>query len=610
MKKISKAFLVTWGLMPSFYAIGHKSGTGNIFEALDNNPYLMLFAFIGIYYYFSKVIKLGTQTGLIQKLISIVFALGTWLATVYESDVQTINKVLVGNVVGVFYSLLYIVAWYLIIESLQQVLTYIYENKHFDFQSSSQNKLINWFKSRPFLAPFLMLFVPWTIVALTAFPAVFMGDSLDQVMQFLGYADKTAAHPVLSTIFIGSCVQIGLWMGSANFGVFIYTVIQIGILSVCISYCLMILAKKTGNTTYVAIISILMAILPSIQGTILLATKDIVYTGFFCIFMTTLYMYFIDRHAFFNKKLVWLYITSIILMMLFRYNTLHFLVVTLIVYMISAFFLKRSLLSLTSIVPITILSLIIALFMNTVLVNNFVEAQPKPNRREMLSVPFQQTARFIRYHEDEVTNDDKDIINNVLNYNKIKEEYNPYLSDPVKRTHNEEASKQEMSDYFGLVGRQIKAHPLLAFESLAVSHSNLFNLNLSENSYYDTSLIVGGERDSQLNAIKSIGFKENSVSMTLNQLRVKLYRLWDRLPVLSQINNYGSYILLLFAMFALFLKHKQFFKAGALLPIFVFLGTLLAGPVTIGYIRYILPIILSVMILFGFFICDRKTVSK
>ena len=39
----------------------------------------------------------------------------------------------------------------------------------------------------------------------------------------------------------------------------------------------------------------------------------------------------------------------------------------------------------------------------------------------MLSIPFQQTARYVTKYSDEVTEEEKDAINNVLQYDNLKE---------------------------------------------------------------------------------------------------------------------------------------------------------------------------------------------
>ena len=55
----------------------------------------------------------------------------------------------------------------------------------------------------------------------------------------------------------------------------------------------------------------------------------------------------------------------------------------------------------------------------------------KPAASEGLSVPFQQTARYVCEYEDEVTEYERQVINDTLNFDAMKN-YEPRTSDPIK----------------------------------------------------------------------------------------------------------------------------------------------------------------------------------
>lgn len=60
----------------------------------------------------------------------------------------------------------------------------------------------------------------------------------------------------------------------------------------------------------------------------------------------------------------------------------------------------------------------------------------KDTPKEMLSLPFQQTARYVRDYGDEVTEEEKAAIGQVLDYDKIVKGYMELTSDPVKTTYH------------------------------------------------------------------------------------------------------------------------------------------------------------------------------
>lgn len=55
--------------------------------------------------------------------------------------------------------------------------------------------------------------------------------------------------------------------------------------------------------------------------------------------------------------------------------------------------------------------------------------------KEMLSVPFQQTARYLKEYPDDVTSKERKAINKILDYDKLAEIYQPDRSDNVKDTY-------------------------------------------------------------------------------------------------------------------------------------------------------------------------------
>lgn len=600
MKNFILAFMMTIGLSASYQVIGQNKGTAVVYSAIPNNPTYLLFSIIGIYLFLTFTQKNWIQTNWLQKILSLFFAYCTWSLTIYQSGINSITQIISFNPIGILFSVLTIGSYMIILNNLQGIFNYYMEQpKTISLPKINLlDKVIDLFDRKPFLVSFTIISSFWLLVALSSFPSVFMGDSLDQVEQFLGIQTRTAAHPVLSTIFMGGFVKLGQLVGHPNIGIFFYTVSQLLLVSFLVSFSIKLVYNLTKKADVLLGVSLLVAILPSINGTVILATKDIIFSGFFVLYIVTLAIYFIDEKKFFKDKLWIAYSLSIIFMLLFRYNTLHFVGLSVIVYFFSEIISKKKLIRKTSVVMLTILILIIGSGLNRVLVSQFAEEGFTPKRREMLSLPFQQTARYINYHEDEISIEDKKIIENVLKYDVIKENYNPVRSDAVKRTHNEEATKAEMSAYFKLVVRQTLAHPLVTLESVTANHGNLFNVNRSLNSYYKNSVVLEGEQEGMMERYAVIGLSDHNIFLKLNKVRLFFYSLWDRSPLFSQINNYGVYMFVFLSLFILSLRKRRFDLAAIFIPLGAFVGTLIAGPITQGYLRYELPIMLITPILF------------
>lgn len=204
--------------------------------------------------------------------------------------------------VGVFFSVLTIGSYTIILNGIQGILTnYIKQPKLLSVpELRNLEKPTNYFAKNPFLTSFVIIFSVWLVIAISSFPSVFMGDSLDQVEQFLGIQTRTAAHPVLSTMFIGVFVKIGQLLGHPNMGVFLYTVSQLFIVSILVSFSINLVYGLTKRAGSLLAVSLLIALLPSINGTVILATKDIIFSGFFVLYIVTLAMFFLDEKSFFK----------------------------------------------------------------------------------------------------------------------------------------------------------------------------------------------------------------------------------------------------------------------------------------------------------------------
>ena len=69
---------------------------------------------------------------------------------------------------------------------------------------------------------------------------------------------------------------------------------------------------------------------------------------------------------------------------------------------------------------------------------------------EMLSIPLQQIARVVKYHEEELDEETINRINNFFECDNIGEKYNPILSDPVKAELNDEYFDENKGEFISL----------------------------------------------------------------------------------------------------------------------------------------------------------------
>ena len=136
------------------------------------------------------------------------------------------------------------------------------------------------------------------------------------------------------------------------------------------------------------------------------------------------------------------YIVFGVLLILFRNNGLYALLITVMFLTAAVIFGKKARLFWMKLFSETVVILAVGSLVLSLLGNATSAVQG--DKREMLSVPIQQMARTMVYHggvgvnieDDNTMNDeDKSLINDFILYEAYKD-YNPGISDPVKRNTN------------------------------------------------------------------------------------------------------------------------------------------------------------------------------
>ena len=85
--------------------------------------------------------------------------------------------------------------------------------------------------------------------------------------------------------------------------------------------------------------------------------------------------------------------------------------------------------------------------------------------RETLSIPFQQTARYVKYYSDDLSAKEIKIIDKVLEYDTIADRYDPTLADPVKNKYNKDATSDDLKEYLKVWFKCFFRHPLVYIEA-------------------------------------------------------------------------------------------------------------------------------------------------
>jgi hypothetical protein len=205
--------------------------------------------------------------------------------------------------------------------------------------------------------------------------------------------------------------------------------------------------------------------------------------------------------------------------------------------------------------------------------------------KEALSIPFQQTARYVRDYGYELSDEDEEILSRVLDSENLAELYDPISSDPVKYTYHAETT-QDLVDYFGLWFRQLLKHPGNAVQATMNNAYGWFYREGYVQNYMMTSQIEGQEiRWEIVQPAKLAGVR---------QVMERVAKLLSRVPIVNWFENAGfvSWMTILLAVFWICSGNAKYLLGIA--PLLVALLVCIAAPTFNYQMRYIMPVMFCV----------------
>lgn len=575
-----------------------------------------IFIFIGILFSLSYIEKLSIdKINWYQKLLSFLLAILMVISYSFTLKIEpgeTSNiEMLFTDSVQVLKTLLTIIAWYFLYNSLQVLLEASAEkwasSTYKSILPSSRFDLVmkNLFSNYAFIVGSICLM--WLPFILIDYPGVLIYDGVTQIMQYNGFEPLRTDHPILSTIVINLFFELGIKLSHPKWGLFLYVLFQTISLASAMAYTLLRVNQILNNKRVSYVLLIGVGILPIFPSFVTLITKDIFFAVGFVLFNTLIFeVLYLEKKSKNSLLITGLFLSSC-LSLLFRKNILYVYVLVILIGIIAILIGKRRK-QWAIFISILVLSIVSFNLIDSSLAKLY-SANTDGLRRESFSVPFQQTARYAKYHGDEVTEEEKETIDKVLKYEGIETRYQPHLSNNVKYYHNEEATSAEMKEYFKVWFQQFMKHPITYFEATLEQNNSLFTMS-KKNIYFNHLSAGYREKVPERNAIyEEYQLKATPLSLSLQNIKLKYYQLVDRLPIIGLLDNPSFYVILLLMIMMIGFKYK--FAINLLtMNTFIMLLSLLAGPIVDGYTRYTALFIFIAPLLIGALIAEFQKIES
>lgn len=280
-----------------------------------------------------------------------------------------------------------------------------------------------------FWGAFALIFGGFCIPFATYYPAIMAYDVIPQLDQ-IRVSGLTTHHPLIHTLMLKGCLRAGELLSflpnADRAGLALYSLLQMAVMAACFAYVYCFLCRR-GVSKWLCYAFVLCAAVFPTHGMLAVSiTKDTLYAALTMVFTIFACELAVGEE---NPGTGWFvrYGILTVLLLLFRNNSVY----AWILYVIAAsFFALRRKPFFRQACVFHGAAFLLYLMLNTVMVQA-VSATSATYAREMLSVPAQQIARVVQYHEEELTGEDLEAIAAVWGENLP--EYVPAIADRSKK---------------------------------------------------------------------------------------------------------------------------------------------------------------------------------
>lgn len=438
-----------------------------------------------------------------------------------------------------------------------------------------------------FFGALLLLWLPYWI---PIFPGGAWYDTGAQITQFMGVEPITKANPLLQTALAGGFFRLGVLLGKAEIGVGLYVALQAIISALVMAYGAVTLYKNNQNLKITAVLLFFFGINPTVPIYIWNIGKD---TNFgIMILLAVICLANIYREGRLTKADRILFPLSLVLMALLR-NAGIFLAVT---FGTAAIFAaqkeapkdqkeKQKRITARGLIAILSAASIAIALLFEVSTDALLHVNKKVNETENLSIPLLQMAGYITAYPDELTEEEKAILDKVINVDEVPAVYNPDISDPLKDAYaGKSPTAEDMKAFWSLYFRFLSRHPLKFLEVLIAKSYGYFDPFTGRIDKPFTCYgfgQIGGRIEGML------GIQLHSATDDLSAIMNYVSDL-ENIPVVQLLTRCGFYMALL--LYFIFASIRYRVNRWIILPMAAFAAGLVATPVN-AYFRYNIPLV-------------------
>lgn len=477
-----------------------------------------------------------------------------------------------------------------------------------DNRGLSQSRIDRWMQRFPWLqkefsavkgfwCAFAVIMAGFMIPLATYYPAIMAYDVIPQLDQ-IKISGYTTHHPLIHTLFLSACLKLGEWFpfvhNADRAGLALYSLLQMTVMAGSFAYVYVFLRKRNANRYLCYFYVLCVAFYPTHGMLAVSITKDSIYAVLVMLFVVWVYDA-VTRSREETLSVGWFtaYTVITVLLLLFRNNSIYAWVLFLAVYAVAMR--KTSVYRRMMAAHAAAFLLYLTVSMGMTI---GVGATSNTYAREMLSVPTQQIARVVAYHEAELSEEDLEKIGAVWGEDNLPE-YVPAIADRSKRdiSNDSEVLKNLASLWMDLgrryPGEYVKAFLLknkgmwyledtsYLFDVYSYAKGYLQITYPSDQQEYIDALVPGYHRHQKLQLLQAV------------------YRffgagdaVWRFIPPLAVVMQPAFYCYMLLYYILICIGLKRYKRLIPVIYLVALTGTLVLGPCVL--VRYVYPVMLAI----------------
>ena len=582
-KKLYTLKCIVLGILTSMSLIMELSVKKGLVTTRLNNDSFELFVIgallIWFYYKFSDKKYKNKIIYFLSTMFSLLLIFG------YSYDVVGKATLVTGSILLLIISVFKFIAFFNLFNISLNLLYQAILKSNF-----KETKPVSWlakkFNEHPFWFSFIAIVICYIPYMIAFYPAIMGYDPANQIKEVMGihtrYMDSvvlldpnmtlTNFNPLVHTLILGNCFKLGYNIGNVNLGLFLYSIIQVIVLVSVLSYSIYYMKKEKVPTILLYITLGIYALVPVFPFYAMSTVKDTFFSAFILLYIIKLYDIIKNKQT--TKDYVILFFISV-LVILFRNNGIYTVMLSMPFLLISLKDKRKPI--------ITVIVCLLACYIGygKVLLPSLKISNTSV--REMLSIPFQQTARVVKYRGDELPEEEKEAIDKILIYDTLAERYEPDLSDAVKNKYNKYATSEELMDYFKVWFNQFFRYPVDYLDATINNVYGYFYPNTSKWYFYH----------GYNSKLEEAGFDYHYNDMKwLRDGLVGYGNVFPYIPVIGMFLNIGFVVWLYFIILGFLIINKSSKYIPVILPALSLILVCIAGPAN-TYFRYAQPFIFS-----------------